>query len=97
MVCRYLFVRCDNEPAPWTRLIPCISLYVCVGAYMCRLEFILVMVICSDECGDRPRSLPVVKELKGAIDITERKKAPSWDYDVSDVVCYYVFLRFLDI
>ncbi|KAK7371808.1 hypothetical protein VNO80_05173 [Phaseolus coccineus] len=52
-VCRYLFVRCDNEPAPWT----------------------------SDECGDRPRPLPKIEELKGAIDITERKGDPSWDYD----------------
>ncbi|KAJ7010173.1 hypothetical protein NC653_000807 [Populus alba x Populus x berolinensis] len=52
-VCRYLFVRCDNEPAPWT----------------------------SDVQGDRPRPLPVIKELKNAIDITERKGSPSWDYD----------------
>ncbi|KAK6147970.1 hypothetical protein DH2020_018882 [Rehmannia glutinosa] len=53
-VCRYLFVRCDNEPAPWT----------------------------SDEHGDRPRQLPVIPELKHAIDVTERKESPSWDYDV---------------
>ncbi|KAG6783054.1 hypothetical protein POTOM_012485 [Populus tomentosa] len=52
-VCRYLFVRCDNEPAPWT----------------------------SDVQGDRPRPLPVIKELKNAIDITERKGSPSWDYE----------------
>lgn len=52
-VCRYLFVRCDNEPAPWT----------------------------SDEHGDRPRALPIIKELKNATDITERKENPSWDYD----------------
>ncbi|WVY91891.1 hypothetical protein V8G54_037405 [Vigna mungo] len=52
-VCRYLFVRCDNEPAPWT----------------------------SDESGDRPRPLPEIEELIGAIDITERKDDPSWDYD----------------
>ncbi|KAF9689028.1 hypothetical protein SADUNF_Sadunf01G0049300 [Salix dunnii] len=52
-VCRYLFVRCDNEPAPWT----------------------------SDVQGDRPRPLPIIKELKNAIDITERKGSPSWDYD----------------
>lgn len=51
-VCRYLFVRCDNEPAPWT----------------------------SDEHGDLPRPLPVIKELKDATDITERKGTPSWDY-----------------
>nr|XP_043606568.1 E3 ubiquitin-protein ligase ORTHRUS 2-like [Erigeron canadensis] len=52
-VCRYLFVRCDNDPAPWT----------------------------SDETGDRPRPFPVIKELKEATDITERKSPPSWDYD----------------
>ncbi|OIW16451.1 hypothetical protein TanjilG_19167 [Lupinus angustifolius] len=52
-VCRYLFVRCDNEPAPWT----------------------------SDDCGDKPRPLPKIKELKGAVDLTERKAAPSWDFD----------------
>ncbi|CAK9178800.1 unnamed protein product [Ilex paraguariensis] len=53
-VCRYLFVRCDNDPAPWT----------------------------SDDHGDRPRTLPVIKELKNVTDITERKGTPSWDYDV---------------
>ncbi|XP_010250512.1 PREDICTED: E3 ubiquitin-protein ligase ORTHRUS 2-like [Nelumbo nucifera] len=52
-VCRYLFVRCDNEPAPWT----------------------------SDEHGDQPRPLPVIKELKEATDITQRKESPCWDYD----------------
>ncbi|XP_071701979.1 E3 ubiquitin-protein ligase ORTHRUS 2-like [Rutidosis leptorrhynchoides] len=52
-VCRYLFVRCDNDPAPWT----------------------------SDETGDRPRPFPVIKELKEATDVTERKSPPSWDFD----------------
>ncbi|XP_038989370.1 E3 ubiquitin-protein ligase ORTHRUS 2-like [Phoenix dactylifera] len=52
MVCRYLFVRCDNEPAPWT----------------------------SDEHGDRPRPLPVIRELKNATDISERTESPAWDY-----------------
>ncbi|XP_076896239.1 E3 ubiquitin-protein ligase ORTHRUS 2-like [Bidens hawaiensis] len=52
-VCRYLFVRCDNDPAPWT----------------------------SDENGDRPRPLPVIKELNEATDVTERKSPPSWDFD----------------
>ncbi|KAF6169709.1 hypothetical protein GIB67_004101 [Kingdonia uniflora] len=54
-VCRYLFVRCDNEPAPWT----------------------------CDEHGDCPRPLPLIKELKKATDITNRKDTPSWDYEVS--------------
>eukprot|EP01018_Ginkgo_biloba_P021194 Gb_19211 [translate_table: standard] len=51
-VCRYLFVRCDNEPAPWT----------------------------SDECGDQPRPLPTIDELKDASDITLRKHEPAWDW-----------------
>ncbi|KAI3890903.1 hypothetical protein MKX03_033288 [Papaver bracteatum] len=55
-VCRYLFVRCDNEPAPWS----------------------------SDGHGDRPRPLPVIKELKRATNITDRKESPSWDYDEED-------------
>ncbi|KAK6147963.1 hypothetical protein DH2020_018875 [Rehmannia glutinosa] len=62
-VCRYLFVRCDNEPAPWT----------------------------SDEHGDRPRQLPVIPELKHAIDVTERKESPSWDYD--EVACCWKWKR----
>ncbi|CAK9186891.1 unnamed protein product [Ilex paraguariensis] len=52
-VCRYLFVRCDNDPAPWT----------------------------SDEHGDQPRCLPVIPELKQAIDPFERVDNPFWDYD----------------
>ncbi|XP_058771298.1 E3 ubiquitin-protein ligase ORTHRUS 2-like isoform X1 [Vicia villosa] len=52
-VCRYLFVRCDNEPAPWT----------------------------SDLSGDRLCPLPIIEELNGAVDITERKGDPSWDFD----------------
>lgn len=55
-VCRYLFVRCDNDPAPWT----------------------------SDDHGDRPRPLPVIKELKNATDTSERKGTPSWDYDETE-------------
>ncbi|XP_045822617.1 E3 ubiquitin-protein ligase ORTHRUS 2-like [Trifolium pratense] len=52
-VCRYLFVRCDNEAAPWA----------------------------SDFSGDRPRPLPIIEELKDAVDVTERKGDPSWDFD----------------
>ncbi|XP_022017393.1 uncharacterized protein LOC110917089 isoform X2 [Helianthus annuus] len=37
----------------------------------------------NDENGDRPRPLPVIKELKDANDVTERKGSPSWDYDVA--------------
>ncbi|GKV17441.1 hypothetical protein SLEP1_g27951 [Rubroshorea leprosula] len=55
-ICQYLFVRCDNSPAPWT----------------------------SDERGDRPRPLPVIKELKEAFDTTKRKEAPSWGFDTAD-------------
>ncbi|KAJ0054451.1 hypothetical protein Pint_01292 [Pistacia integerrima] len=55
-VCRYLFVRCDNDPAPWT----------------------------SEVHGDRPRPLPVIPELKNAVDITKRKESPSWDFYEAD-------------
>lgn len=41
-----------------------------------------LIYIGSDEHGDRPRALPLIKELKGATDVTERKGAPAWDYDV---------------
>ncbi|XP_074353184.1 E3 ubiquitin-protein ligase ORTHRUS 2-like isoform X2 [Apium graveolens] len=52
-VSHYLFVRCDNDPAPWS----------------------------SGNYGDRPRSLPDIKELKTASEITERKESPSWGYN----------------
>lgn len=48
------------------------------------LEFVLL--ICSDLTGDRPRKLPTIKEFKGAVDVTERKGDPSWDFDVSHVI-----------
>lgn len=44
-------------------------------------------MICSDDVGDRPRPLPKIDELKGAVDITERKGDPSWDFDV----CYIIY------
>lgn len=40
----------------------------------------------SDEHGDRPRPLPVIPELENAINLTERREDPSWDYDVSDIL-----------
>lgn len=85
-VCRYLFVRCDNEPAPWTRSL-IVSFLLCYNAIPFYLAFNhvlihLVIYIGSDEHGDRPRALPPIKELKGATDMTERKGAPAWDYDV---------------
>ncbi|KAH7444630.1 hypothetical protein KP509_02G085800 [Ceratopteris richardii] len=61
-VCRYLFVRCDNEPAPWT----------------------------SDQVGDRPRPLPEISELKDAIDLTERKVQPAWDWKEEEGVWGWV-------
>ncbi|KAL2894807.1 E3 ubiquitin-protein ligase ORTHRUS 2 [Bienertia sinuspersici] len=36
----------------------------------------------SDEHGDRPRRLPNVPELKEAMQLTERKESPHWDFDV---------------
>ena len=44
-----------------------------------------MQLICSDDHGDRPRPLPEIGELKDAVDLTERKGVPSWDYDVSSV------------
>ncbi|KAK7263797.1 hypothetical protein RJT34_31394 [Clitoria ternatea] len=55
-VCRFLFVRCDNEPAPWT----------------------------SDDHGDRPRPLPVIRELKKAAVVYERTETPAWEFDEED-------------
>ncbi|EAZ30098.1 hypothetical protein OsJ_14159 [Oryza sativa Japonica Group] len=40
--------------------------------------------VCSDEHGDHPRPLPDIEELKNAIDITERKGNPAWDFDATD-------------
>ena len=37
---------------------------------------------CSDEHGDKPRSLPIVDELKAATDVFDRKLSPAWDYKV---------------
>ncbi|KAL9256909.1 E3 ubiquitin-protein ligase ORTHRUS 2-like protein [Drosera capensis] len=86
LVCRYLFVRCDNSPAPWTRfsaigLIPNMPLYSIVIFNMTGILLILSTLCKSDEHGDRPRVLPKVNELKKATDITERKEAPHWDFD----------------
>lgn len=61
-VCRYLFVRCDNEPAPWT----------------------------SDQIGDRPRPLPKISELKDAVDLSERKSQPAWDWKEDEGVWGWV-------
>ena len=44
-----------------------------------------MQLICSDDYGDCPRPLPEIGELKDAVDLTERKGVPSWDYDVSGV------------
>lgn len=59
--------------------------------FVCRLVC-LTFFLCSDESGDRPRPLPKIEELKGAIDVTERKGDPSWDYDVSAVFVIYSYL-----
>ncbi|KAJ4720329.1 E3 ubiquitin-protein ligase ORTHRUS 2-like [Melia azedarach] len=53
-VCRYLFVRCDNDPTPWTR----------------------------DNYWDHPKPQPIIRELMNAINITEQKKPPFWDYNI---------------
>jgi len=51
-----------------------------------------VLLTCSDEIGDRPRPLPKIDELKGAVDITERKGDPSWDFDVSVVLALLLLI-----
>ena len=79
-VCRYLFVRCDNEPAPWTRFV-LLLIYLDSFTILSLLNF--WNFNCSDEFGDRPRSLPGIPELKMATDVTERKESPAWDFDVS--------------
>ncbi|KAL6192064.1 hypothetical protein ACLB2K_038451 [Fragaria x ananassa] len=85
-VCRYLFVRCDNELAPWTW-------YVIMNSQHLRPNIAVpaqrtfAKSFCSDVHGDHPRPLPAIKELKNATDITERKESPSWDYD-EDKECW---------
>ncbi|KAK8938559.1 E3 ubiquitin-protein ligase ORTHRUS 2 [Platanthera zijinensis] len=90
-VCRYLFVRCDNEPAPWTRFFLLAS---SCDLYILLLVFIIYMDLCradtSDEHGDFPRPLPVIKELKKATDVTERKDTPSWDFALFLLFCRVV-------
>lgn len=49
--------------------------------YVCKTERILCLC-CSDEHGDKPRSLPIVDELKAATDVFDRKLSPAWDYKV---------------
>ncbi|KAL6011786.1 hypothetical protein ACLOJK_002251 [Asimina triloba] len=71
-VCRYPFVRCDNAPAPWK------------SDKNGALSFSDSHLNGSDEHGDRPRTLRDVEELKDAIDFTERKESPAWDYDEMD-------------
>ena len=82
LVCRYLFVRCDNEPAPWTRWVSSIE---CFASALSHFIFHLLTTF-SDEHGDLPRPLPDIPELKEAKDVTERKGKPSWDYIK---VCFY--------
>lgn len=55
----------------------------CLYQNLMFLKLILCNINCSDEHGDRPRPLPVIKELAGASDVTDRKESPSWDFDVS--------------
>ncbi|KAJ0610807.1 hypothetical protein HanRHA438_Chr01g0010131 [Helianthus annuus] len=45
--------------------------------------FVVIMILLLGQ--DRPRPLPVIKELKDASDVIERKGSPSWDYDVWEV------------
>jgi hypothetical protein len=93
-VCRYLFVRCDNEPAPWTRFDKILDFcLVSIRLYsICRKQAVVPTdiydLLLSDDHGDLPRPLPKIKELQGATDITERNGRPAWDYDVCLPVSY---------
>lgn len=64
---------------------------VCCLFGQSHYPFYVISFVCSHLCkfysdthGDRPRPLPAIEELKGAKDVTERKGAPAWDYDVSN-------------
>lgn len=48
---------------------------------------------CSDEHGDKPRSLPIVDELKAATDVFDRKSSPAWDYKVPRWIPYKIIAR----
>ena len=71
LMCRYLFVRCDNEPAPWTA----------DGAVCASASLELLLTLLAAEHGDRPRPLPDVKELKSVTEVFECKGQKWWDYD----------------
>jgi len=94
-MCRYLFVRCDNEPAPWTRFDLCF--FPESVLYLFLLfdgSCIFLIIYCSDEHGDRPRPLPDVPELENATDLFVRKESPSWGFDVSKVSLLYEQSRY---
>ena len=71
LMCRYLFVRCDNEPAPWTA----------DGAVCASASLELLLTLLAAEHGDRPRPLPDVKELKSVTEVFECKGQKWWDFD----------------
>ena len=110
-MCRYLFVRCDNDPAPWTRfvfpnyviafMLSNAEMLVAVSGIASEaFPFIIRFLNCSDDHGDRPRPLPSIPELKKATNITERKEGPSWDFDVSILQIHYtrvdIFIYFIE-
>ena len=68
-----------------------VVLFRFVYGLMCGL-LCLTFFMYSEQTGDRPRPLPEIGELECAIDITERKNAPAWDYDVSAVLFFYTYL-----
>ena len=73
LMCRYLFVRCDNEPAPWTA----------DGATLRarRLNRCSKPPSRAAEHGDLPRPIPDVPELKSVTEVFECKGQKWWDYD----------------
>jgi len=102
-VCRYLFVRCDNEPAPWTRYALFYSVaHLTLKRPSCHSIDKFLNWKRSDDRGDRPRALPVIRELKKATFTFERTESPSWDFDVSDYwgvhftfsnCCFFIFFN----
>ncbi|KAF6135612.1 hypothetical protein GIB67_028183, partial [Kingdonia uniflora] len=66
------------------------------GIYKIEKYWRKIRISVCDEHGDCPRPLPLIKELKKATDITNRKDTPSWDYEervVGQVVmCFSDFL-----
>ena len=79
LMCRYLIVRCDNDPAPWTADgAPLVSL---LSLRRQKLTHCPALA----EHGDVPRPLPKVDEITKASEVFEfAGDGPRWwDYDAA--------------